>query len=89
MKPWEQVFSEASANPERENGGGMEKLNQLWEFLSGKKTAIGGALLITGNILRKFPATMIAAEIVSEVGMYLSGFGLLHKAAKAMPPKGA
>ena len=65
----------------------MEKLNQFWEFISGKKTAIGGALLIAGNILRKFPQTQVAAEVVSEVGMYLTGFGLVHKGVKAASPK--
>jgi len=60
----------------------MEKVNEIWEFLSGKKTAIGGALLIAGNILRKFPQTFVVGEIVSEVGMYLTGFGLIHKGVK-------
>lgn len=91
---WPEVFSEASkgkpAGPDRRgNGSFMEKLKQFWEFLDGKKTAIGGALLVTGNILRRFPATAVAAEIVSEVGMYLTGFGLIHKGVKASTPEGA
>jgi hypothetical protein len=61
----------------------MEKLNQIWEFISGKKTAIGGALMIAGNILSRFPQTLIAGGIVSEVGMYLTGIGLVHKGVKA------
>ncbi len=66
----------------------MEKLNQFWEFLSGKKTAFGGALLIAGNILRKFPQTQVAAEVVSEVGMYLTGIGIIHKGVKAASQEG-
>jgi hypothetical protein len=61
----------------------MEKINQWWEFLNGKKTAIGGALMIAGQILNKFPQTMVAASILSEIGMYLTGLGLVHKGVKA------
>lgn len=88
MMRWPEAFSAASKGDSRgpdggKNGSGMEKLESFWQWISGKKTAIGGSLLIAGNILRKFPQTQVAAEVVSEIGMYLTGFGLVHKGVKA------
>lgn len=64
----------------------MEKVQAWWDFLNGKKTAIGSALMIAGNILSKFPQTATAGSILLEVGTYLAGFGLVHKGVKAVQP---
>ena len=66
----------------------MKNLNAIWKFLDGKKTAIGGALMVVGNILGKFAETAVLGGIVSEVGMYLTGAGLAHKTTKVVVKKG-
>lgn len=60
----------------------MKKLNEIWEFLDGKKTAIGAAIMITGNVLAMFPPTAPAAQAVLYVGSAIAGFGLVHKSVK-------
>lgn len=61
----------------------MGKFREIWDFLDEKKTAIGGALLVTGHILGKFPQTAVAGAILQEIGMYVTGVGLAHKGLKA------
>lgn len=62
----------------------MNFINQLWNFLDGKKTAIGSVCMIAGHIMGKYPQTATAGSILEEVGMYASGAGLGHKAIKAL-----
>lgn len=66
----------------------MEKAQAIWDFLDGKKAAIGGALMVAGNILSKFPQTVVAGGICLEVGMWLTGLGLVHKGVKAAKAEG-
>ena len=60
----------------------MESLNNIWEFLNGKKTAIGSILMIAGQAMEMIPATLPAAKVVSYLGAAISTGGLLHKATK-------
>lgn len=61
----------------------MGKVREIWDFLDEKKTAIGGALLLAGHILGKYPQTAAAGAILEEIGAYITGIGLTHKAVKA------
>jgi hypothetical protein len=65
----------------------MGKVREFWDFLDEKKTAIGGALMMAGHILGKYPQTAAAGAICEEIGMYLTGIGLAHKAVKAATPE--
>ena len=58
----------------------MSFLKKIWEWLSGNKTAIGGfllALAISGLI-----ENQLIVDILTWVGTFLGGIGLVHKAIK-------
>lgn len=65
----------------------MGKLREIWDFFDEKKTAIGGACMIAGRILGKYPQTAVVGEILEEVGMYVTGIGLAHKGYKTAAAK--
>ena len=64
----------------------MGFLGQVWDFLDGKKTAIGGALVL---ILQALQATgVLSAELSTALQHFGADaiilLGLLHKTAKAL-----
>lgn len=60
----------------------METCKRWWNFLNGRKTTIGGAFLLAGQILGRFPKTQIVGEILTEIGMFITAGGLVHKGFK-------
>lgn len=74
-----------------------QKLINLWNFLNGKKTVIGGTILLALSILTTFENQFLVGiwhvtlpswnpQILSSlqwVGSVLTGVGLLHKAVKS------
>ena len=69
----------------------MKTLNDLWNYLSGKKTTIGAILLfaaafLTEVIVGKWGVTTSwiqpTIETLMWIGMALTGVGLGHKAMK-------
>lgn len=62
-----------------------EKLKQLWEFFSGKKTVIGMSIIAVNAIVKFFFPNALPDdihEVIRWVGEGIGGFGLLHKAEK-------
>lgn len=71
----------------------MEKLTQFWNWLDGKKSAIGGALMFVAFILDKVVGGIwgVEGEILSKfiatfewAGGVLTGVGLTHKGIKTL-----
>jgi len=63
----------------------MKKLDKIWQWLSGKKTAFGMLLLlITQGVQTFFPEALTAeqANFLLNAATLVGGTGLLHKAGK-------
>ena len=59
---------------------------KIWDFLSGKKTVAGAALLIAGTAIPYVPAAVALAPAVPYllgVGTMMGGAGIFHKVYKA------
>jgi len=74
----------------------MDFIQKLWDFLSGKKTAIGATLLFVSAFLEQVvigqwgsQAAWIPQLIgtLDWFGMVLTGIGLSHKGVKVIKPK--
>jgi len=66
----------------------MKKLKQLWEFLNGKKTNIGMAIVLIAQGIQVFTPNLLPTEqidFIQMVGGLIGGFGLAHKGAKTKP----
>lgn len=65
-----------------------KKLKQLWEFLNGKKTNIGMAVMLAAQAIQVFTPNLMPAEqtqFLQTLGAMIGGFGLAHKAGKTKP----
>lgn len=65
-----------------------KKLKQLWEFLNGKKTSIGMAVMLAAQAIQVFAPNLMPAEqteFLQTLGALVGGFGLAHKAGKTKP----
>lgn len=63
----------------------IEKLKEAWQYLNGKKTAIGMFLMLTAQGVQVFfPEAMTEEQIsfLQTAGAAIGGFGLIHKAGK-------
>ena len=58
----------------------MNWLSKGWQFLSGKKTVIGGAVLIAGKLVTLFEPAVGA--VVIEAGEWIIGLGIADKLRK-------
>ena len=59
----------------------MEKVMQMWAFLSGKKTVTAAILKAAADVLTAM-GQLEAAAIVDQIGNALLALGLTHKVAK-------
>ena len=74
----------------------MTWLLKFWNWMSGKKTAIGAALLLISTIISQVAALNhftwawipIVTNNLDYIGGLLTGGGLLHKAAKVHQANG-
>lgn len=63
----------------------MKKLKQLWNYLNGKKTSIGLAVMLTAQAIQVFAPNLMPrdqTEFLQTLGALIGGFGLVHKGAK-------
>jgi hypothetical protein len=63
----------------------MKKLKQLWNYLNGKKTSIGLAVMLTAQAIQVFAPNLMAVEqteFLQTLGALIGGFGLVHKGTK-------
>ncbi|MFW5831266.1 MAG: hypothetical protein ACOCVA_03385 [Prolixibacteraceae bacterium] len=63
-----------------------KKLKQLWEYLNGKKTNIGMAIMLTAQAIQVFTPGLMPAEqldFIQMIGGLIGGFGLAHKGTKS------
>ncbi len=75
----------------------MEKVNSIWQWLDGKKSAIGaycfGAAYAIGKLATiwslNYPWIGPLADTLTEAGAIFTGVGVIHKGVKAATPEGA
>lgn len=64
----------------------MNKINELWKFLNGKKTTIGMLLMLLAQGSQAFfPSLMNADQLsfLTTTGALIGGMGVIHKGAKS------
>jgi hypothetical protein len=68
----------------------MKWLKKTWQWLNGKKTSIGMAVMLAAQGIQVFaPNLMTPGQIdfIQNTGALIGGFGLMHKGAKTTPVK--
>lgn len=70
-------------------GSAVDKINALWDWLNGKKTAIGSVILALGFLAAWLPEALPAFGVAPELALKITGvvgvvLGLAHKLYKAL-----
>lgn len=64
----------------------FKTLKDIWAWLDGNKTAIGGAMMLIGvKLPLLFPQTAPICESILQVGQWITEGGIFHKVLKATP----
>ena len=57
---------------------------KFWNFLNGKKTVIGGAIMLFVRVAPFLGVPADVAQVVDEVATAILALGLTHKAVKSV-----
>ena len=60
----------------------MQKLKEVWEFLNGKKSVIGGSFMFLARLMEMFGFDGALTQALSDLGMAIMTVGFGHKAMK-------